>query len=137
MLLFGAGLTLRSFLKLQNVDPGFRRVNVLTAQLLAPRSKYPEGPQIAALFDRVLERVRSLPGVQSASLVNMLPLGGSSSYLSIAFEGRPKPPPEQVKMRSLSLVTPDYFSTLGIQLVRGEVFYGSCTALIESGGNHQ
>jgi putative ABC transport system permease protein len=120
VLLFGAGLTLRSFLKLQNVNPGFRAGNVLTAQILAPRSKYPEGPQIADLYDRILERVRSLPGVESASLVNMLPLGGSSSYLSIAFEGRPAPPPEQVVDAEPFVVAPDYFSTLGIQLVRGE-----------------
>ncbi len=120
VLLFGAGLTLRSFLKLQNVNPGFRPGNVLTAQILAPRSKYPEGPQIADLYDRILERVRSLPGVESASLVNMLPLGGSSSYLSISFEGRPAPPPEQVEDAEPFVVAPDYFSTLGIQLVRGE-----------------
>ena len=120
VLLFGAGLTLRSFLRLQNVNPGFRPGNVLTAQILAPRSKYPEGPQIADLYDRILERVRSLPGVESASLVNMLPLGGSSSYLSIAFEGRPAPPPEQVEDAEPFVVAPDYFSTLGIQLVRGE-----------------
>jgi putative ABC transport system permease protein len=122
VLLFGAGLTLRSFLKLQNVNPGFRPGNVLTAQILAPRSKYPEGPQIADLYDRILERVRSLPGVESASLVNMLPLGGSSSYLSIAFEGRPAPPPEVVVDAEPFVVAPEYFSTLGIQLVRGDPF---------------
>ena len=83
VLLFGAGLTLRSFLKLQNVNPGFRPGNVLTAQILAPRSKYPEGPQIADLYDRILERVRSLPGVESASLVNMLPLGGGGGFFDL------------------------------------------------------
>jgi len=124
VLLFGAGLTLHSFLKLQNVDPGFKPQGILSAQVLVPRSKYPEGTQISTLYDQLLARVRSMPDVESAAVVNILPLSGNSNFLSFNIEGRPQPRPEEVIDATVLTVAPGYFSTMGIKVVRGEEFSG-------------
>lgn len=124
VLLFGAGLTLRSFLKLQNVDPGFKPEGILSAQVLVPRSKYPEGKQISTLYDQLLTRVRSMPDVESAAVVNVLPLGGNSNFLSFNIEGRPQPRPEEVIDATVVAVAPGYFSTMAIKVLRGEEFSG-------------
>jgi putative ABC transport system permease protein len=97
---------------------------VLTAQVLVPRTKYPEGPQISSLYDQLLTRVRTLPDVESAALVSILPLSGSSNFLSFNIEGRPQPRPEEVIDATVVAVAPGYFSTMGIGVVRGEEFSG-------------
>ena len=124
VLLFGAGLTLHSFLRLQNVDPGFKPEGVLSAQVLLPRTKYPEGTQIASLYDQLLSRVRTLPDVESASLVSVLPLGGGSNYLAFSIEGRPQPRPDEVIDATAVVVSPGYFSTMHTKVMRGEEFSG-------------
>src|SRR6185369_15365359 len=76
MLLAGAGLLMRSFVKLQAVDPGFRPEQALTFELTLPDSRYKEDEQRIAFFDQLLPRLRALPGVRSASAVMGLPLSG-------------------------------------------------------------
>jgi putative ABC transport system permease protein len=122
VLLVGAGLMVRSFLRLQSVDPGFRPERMLTFQVSLPRAKYPEGPQIGAFYDSLLERLRALPGVEAASAIDSAPLSGGGNFLSFVIEGRPAPPPEQVIDAETYAITPGYFSTLGIPIVRGEDF---------------
>jgi putative ABC transport system permease protein len=122
MLLVSSGLLIRSFLKLQKSDPGFKPENVATMQVLLPRNKYPEGPQISAFFDQLLERIKAMPGVDSAGAVDSVPLGGGGNVLSFLIEGNPAPPPEQVVDAEAYTVSPGYFGTLAIPFVRGRDF---------------
>src|SRR5215468_3875825 len=88
-LLVGAGLLVRSFIRLQRVDPGFNPRNILTAFVTLPQAVYPERNQIAPFYSRLLERVRALPGAQSAGAVSSLPLAGADSDAGFVIEGRP------------------------------------------------
>jgi putative ABC transport system permease protein len=114
----GAGLMLRSFARLQNVNPGFNPKNVLTASLSLPRAKYEEGPRVVAFYRRLLDEVAAMPGVESAGLVDALPLAGGS-YLSFAIEGRP--PADRTPDAEHRVVSPGYFKAMGIPLIRGRM----------------
>src|SRR5262249_34096062 len=75
-LLIGAGLMLRSFARLQNVNPGYNAENVLTVGLSIPAARYKEEPQVVAFYERLLDQVSTMPGALSAGLVDALPLAG-------------------------------------------------------------
>jgi putative ABC transport system permease protein len=122
MLLAGAGLLMRSFIRLASVDPGFHAGQALTFELSLPDTRYGDEPQQIAFFHQLLPRLRALPGVQSASGVLSLPLTGSSTVLSFAVEGRPKLPPSQEPAMEVRVATTDYFQTIGIPLRRGRLF---------------
>jgi putative ABC transport system permease protein len=121
-LLVGAGLLIRSFIRLQRVDPGFNPRNVLTAVVTLPPAVYPERNQIAPFYSQLLERVRTLPGVQSAGAVSSLPLAGNDSDADFVIEGRPAPQPDQRPVAWYSSVSSDYFRTMGMRLVAGREF---------------
>ncbi|HKQ52491.1 MAG TPA: ABC transporter permease, partial [Pyrinomonadaceae bacterium] len=96
VLLVSAGLLIKSFLRLQQINTGFNTENVLTMVLRLPGCKYKEDPQVINFFRQALERVRSLPGVREAGMVNYLPLyGGLGSATGFTIEGKPVPPPGQ------------------------------------------
>ena len=120
-LVFGATLLVRSFAALTRVDPGFRTENVLALHLAIPRSKYETDPQVAAVCERMLDSVRSIPGVRSAGMVNRLPLGGVAQLGFIELEGTGA---ETVQLPSADWrsVTPGYFDALGIPLIEGRSF---------------
>jgi putative ABC transport system permease protein len=122
VLLIGAGLLIRSFLRLQQVNPGFDASNVLAVEVELPGAKYKDAPQAAAFFEQVLERISRLPGVESAGGVTTLPLSGSNMRTSFTVESRPPVPPGQEPLSYLRSVTPDYFRTLRIPILRGEGF---------------
>jgi putative ABC transport system permease protein len=131
VLLVGAGLMLRSFARLQQVDTGFSATNVLTMRIPLPEAKYPiprgpNAPPPAGLhfFRQLLERVKSLPGVESAGVTTMLPLGaGSGLGKRFSVEGHPLPSSlDQVQRVQLAAVSPEYFNTLGITVRRGRGF---------------
>ena len=122
MLLIGAGLLIKSFAKLLNVDPGFNPSNVLTLQLNLPRTRYPEGQHASAFYNDLIGRVKSLPGVESAAAASSLPLGGSYTDTSFLIEGRPAPQPGEGPSAWFSIVTTDYFKTMGMRMVSGRVF---------------
>jgi putative ABC transport system permease protein len=119
VLLIGAGLLIRSFFLMLDVHPGFNPKNVLTAVLWLPESKYSEDEEIASVYARVLERVKTTPGVRSASAVLGVPLGGASARFGFAIEGRPEPPPGQELRAGFQPVSPDYFRTMEIPLRAG------------------
>jgi putative ABC transport system permease protein len=122
MLLVGAGLLSRSFIRLQRVDQGFNPRNVLTAVVTLPQAVYPERNQIASFYDQLLERVGTLPGVQSSAAVSSLPLTGYDSDAGFVIQGRPAPQPDQRPVAWVSSVSPGYFRTMGMRLIAGREF---------------
>ncbi len=122
VLLVGAGLSIRSFLYLVKTSPGFNPDNVLTMRILLPWGKYPEEPKRAALYHDLLQRVKAVPGVESAAFVNYLPLGGSNSSDDYLVEGDPVPQPGRENSGRYRVATPDYFQTMRIPIIRGRGF---------------
>src|SRR6185437_4558770 len=108
MLLVGAGLMIRSFQYLRNVDAGFDSHGVLTMTAAASRAKFADPLQEASFFNRILERVRALPGVRSAGVVNNLPLRPNGSHQPIAVEGRPVVAMSEQPEVDVSVISPDY-----------------------------
>jgi putative ABC transport system permease protein len=131
-LLVGAGLLVRSFAAVVNVDPGFRAEHVLSLHLAIPRSKYPKDDQVADFVGQVVDRVASLPGVRSAGMVNRLPLAFGAQINELEFEtvGQPSPGGSLHEGFDTRTVTPDYFQTLGIQLIEGRPFTDHDTQVI-------
>lgn len=121
LLLVGAGLLVRSFVRLQRVDPGFDPEHVLTFGVSLPAASYPKPEQSALFFDRLTERLQGLPGVQAAGAVFGLPLSGISYSISAyAIDGRVLSEEEQNHLSvQLRLVTPAYFAALGVPIRRG------------------
>jgi putative ABC transport system permease protein len=121
VLLIGAGLMIRSFARLLAVDPGFKSDHVLTAFVSVPVAKYSKHEEQVAFFDRLLERLRNVPGVSAAGVVTDLPLyGGGSTGFDV--EGRPPALPGQRAMTDYRICSPDYFAAMGMRLVRGRAF---------------
>src|SRR5262245_13092647 len=121
MLLVGAGLLIRSFIRLQRVDPGFNPRNALTAVITLPLAVYNDS-QVRDFYSQLLERVKTAPGVQSAAAVSSLPLAGFDTDSGFLIEGRPAPQPDQQPVAWISSVSPDYFRTMGMRLVEGREF---------------
>lgn len=122
LLLTGAVLTAKSFWNLVHVAPGFHVEHVLTARVSLPASRYPNVPRIAAFYSELLERVRNLPGIQSAGLTAYLPLSGADNGWAFFIEGRPPLPVGVYNMAKYRPVSPGYFETIGIPLLRGRAF---------------
>jgi predicted permease len=123
MLLAGAGLLVKSFAQLRKIDTGFETDNILTMVLRLPASRYKEDPQYVAFFRQALERVRAMPGVQSAGIVNFLPLyGGLGSATSFNIEGKPEPPRGTGPSTNVRVADSAYFKALGIPLKQGRTF---------------
>jgi putative ABC transport system permease protein len=122
ILLIGGGLLVRSFFRLVSVDPGFNPNNLLTMTISLAGSEHKTQPQRAAFFDRLLERVGSVPGVESVSAINHLPLAGDLWTLGFTIEGRPAPLPGEVQGAVYRIVRPEYFRTMGATLINGRDF---------------
>ena len=130
LLSISAGLMIKSFVRLQQVDPGFRVENLLTMRITLPRTRYPNNGVVATSYENILDRIKSLPGVESDCASSSLPLGGGGYYLSRSFlaEGLPEPPAGADYPGHWMVVTPDYFDTMGISLLRGRSFTKEDTA---------
>ncbi len=122
MLLIGGGLLMKSFLLLQRVDPGFNPDQVLTLRLFLNRTHYPEGQQIRSFYAPLLDRLKTLPGAQSVAAISNLPLGGNNTDSSFFIEGQPKPPADQQPVAWFSSISPNYFSTMEMRLLKGRAF---------------
>ena len=118
-LLVGAGLMVRSLIRLVEADPGFRADNVLTLEIVLPRHEYASGEGIPEFQQRLIERVATLPGVRAAGMVNVLPMSRSSPSVPFAIEGRAPTHSGEVLRAGWRSVTPGYLEALGIPLVRG------------------
>jgi predicted permease len=115
-----------SFLYLERRDPGFRPDHVLTFEIRVPDAQYNVARQIA-YADRLLERLRAIPGVQAAATSMPLPLTGHEMTVSFDIEERPKPPAERQRS-DMAIVMPGYFAAMGIQLLKGRDFTERDTA---------
>jgi predicted permease len=121
VLLVGAGLLVKSFLRLIQVNGGFDPTHVITLKLSLPSARYPDPARRNLFVREILERISTLPGVRSASVVTRLPLGGGESHRGIEIEGRPIRPDEELDT-FYGVATPGYFRTLGIPFLRGRDF---------------
>jgi putative ABC transport system permease protein len=120
VLLTGAGLLMKSFVHLAQVDPGFHAQSVLTMDLTLPPYKYPTEQKQAAFFQKVLNRVALLPGVGTVGAVSRLPLGNSAEEMdAFAIEGKPTPANGQLALAEYRVCSAEYFRALGIPLMRG------------------
>jgi putative ABC transport system permease protein len=122
VLLIGAGLLINSFLRLLNVDSGFRADNLLTINVVLPELKYPDQARRTAFYSDLLSRIEALPGVQSAAVTNYIPLTLQGDTFGISIEGRPDPGPAERPDVVTRVISPKYFSTMGIELLQGREF---------------
>ncbi len=122
ILLTGAGLLLKSFVKLQGVSPGFNPRNVLTAEISLPALRYPDKQSQVNFFNALEQRVGSLPGVRQAGLTIILPMSGVNSDSSFRIEGRVNDKDHPTPDEEIRLVSANYFRTLEIPLLRGRFF---------------
>jgi putative ABC transport system permease protein len=122
-LLVGAGLLIQSFRRVLQVDPGFETQNLLTMQVSVNNT---DGNQVASFFKQVQDNVRSLPGVKSVAISNGLPLGGANHPIFF-IQGRPLPEPGKAPSAIRYTVSPDYFQTMGIEVIKGRVFVSQDT----------
>ena len=118
VLLVGAGLMIKSFYRLQSIDPGFNPKNVVAVQLWLPDSKYASQQQRATFFHELLERASNLPGVESVGAVSHLPLGGDDASFTPTIEGRT----EKADWTEIRATTNDYFRVMNIPIIRGRAF---------------
>jgi predicted permease len=122
ILLAGAGLLIKSFLQLQNVNPGFSPENVLTAQISLPAARYPDAPARGAFWQRLVEKARALPGVTVVGLTSNVPFNGNVSSGSYSIVGYTPGPSEARPHGRQEVVGGDYFRAMRIPLVAGRAF---------------
>ncbi len=122
VLLIGAGLMIKSFLRLQQTNLGFNAENVLAVNVTLPSSKYSEDRQQATFFHEALQRLESVTGVQSVGATTALPLTLSLSGSDFRIEGRPEPAPGTEMIINTISISPGYFRTLGITVMKGRDF---------------
>jgi putative ABC transport system permease protein len=121
VLVVGAALLVKSFWRLRQVDPGFRPEHVAVLSLSLPQSKYAEWQKISGFYSQLIERVKGLPGVHSATIAYDNPL--TSNWLdSFTVEGRPEPEAGQTPVECFRPVGHEYFRTVGIELLKGRHF---------------
>jgi putative ABC transport system permease protein len=121
-LLVGAGLLIKSFAKVNEQSPGFEPAGLLTVRIVLPDSRYPDRKAQMAFVDRLLERVRALPGVESVGMTSLLPFSNQGSQSSYQIEGRPVPPGENGPHGHIRTVDEGFFATMKIPVLKGRTF---------------
>ena len=122
VLLVGAGLLLKSFLRLQDVNPGFRPDHLLTAQISLPPARYNDDQKIIAFHQDLLNRTKNLPGVQAAGMSMSLPPNLLQISNPFGIEGRPLPHGQARPLAEEMTISSEYFTALGVPLLRGRFF---------------
>jgi putative ABC transport system permease protein len=122
VLLSGAGLLLKSFREVNRLAYGFNPDQLLEMSIALPKARYADDAKISQFFRLVLERVRALPGVASAAAAENIPFDGDEWDSSVHMTGAPEAPPGKEPSAQVSIVSTDYFKTMGIPLIRGRVF---------------
>ncbi len=122
VLLVSAGLLIRSFQLLRQVQPGFNPENALTMRMVLPFPKYAKKEARSAFYDEVLRQVKETPGVEAAGMITFLPLSFNGMNFSFSVEGRGAPSDMNLPFALFRVVSPDYFRAMGIPLLRGRYF---------------
>lgn len=123
VLLLCATLMVRGFVQLQQLDPGFSTKGVLTAQISdLPRSKYPEPAQVAAFYREVVERAAASPGVDAVAVALKAPLASGGFERSFTLRETPADSAEKLPLTNYQVISPGYFKTLGVPLLKGRTF---------------
>jgi putative ABC transport system permease protein len=122
MLLIGAGLLLKSFMRLLQTDAGFDAGHVLTLDIPLSRQRYDTPAKQADFFHRLIERAQTLPGIETAGVVNILPLSDLDESISFQIAGRPPAPPGAVPEGNYTIASPGYFAALKLALRAGRLF---------------
>jgi putative ABC transport system permease protein len=122
VLLVGAGLLVRSFARLMDVETGFDTSQTLSMRVSLPQATYRDPQARVAFFDRLIERIDAIPGVQSAGAISALPLAALGSATRYEVVGQPAPPLGEEPVTDVRIVAHEYFSSMGIRLVRGRLF---------------
>ena len=122
VLLVGAGLLIRSFQRLSTAELGFNPEGVLAVTLALPGTRFTQGAESVAYYHTLLERLRGLPGVLSASATNSIPLAGNDGDADFRIEGEPPPDPTEPNTAWIRRITRGYFYTLGMELLAGREF---------------
>jgi putative ABC transport system permease protein len=122
VLLVGAGLMMKSLYRLLSVDSGFRPERVLKLEMDLRTAQYDKDPAVIGFWQQTLDRVRALPGVESAAAGTAIPLTDDHSRTDITVEGMPLPKPGSFPHPDIHIISPDYEKTLGIRLLRGRGF---------------
>jgi putative ABC transport system permease protein len=139
MLVLVSALLIKSFGRLMDVNPGFRTENILKMNMTLPSARYREPERIVNFHNELLQRVESLPGVESAATINHLPLDGSNSTYSLLVEGKPELPPHERIDISHRSISSRYFETMDIPVIQGRGFteqYTAKTTLVIILNNH-
>ncbi len=121
-LLAGAGLAIHSFWNLARVDPGFRADHILTFSLPVPEKRLTQSEQIVTYYRQLVEKVESLPGVVRAEAATGMPLQGTNFGMPFTIVGKPVTDPSARPGAGFQMVTPGFFETFGIQMVKGRTF---------------
>ena len=122
VLLIGAGLMIKSLLRLQEVKPGFDSSNLLTMRIALPSTKYDDFNKIHAFFEQLFDRLQARPDVKSAGAINLLPFGGGGGDRTFMIEDQPTPSGQARPDEQVRFVTPGYFGAMGIPLLSGRDF---------------
>ena len=122
VLLTTAGLMMQSFVRLQHVSPGFNPDRLLAMFVALPEARYTSNQQTASFYEQLIDRVQTLPGVQSAATANIIPLAGMNSTWTLRIEGRPEPKPGEEPEASLRSISNSYFRAMQIPVLRGREF---------------
>jgi putative ABC transport system permease protein len=122
LLLAGAGLTLKSFRNAQNTPLGFNPENILVADVLLPKARYDTDEKVTRFNDQLVERIRSLPGVEAAALGSNIPFDNNEWDSSFHLTGTPPTPPGDRPEAEVNVVTPDYFRLMRMPLLGGRAF---------------
>ena len=122
LLLLGAGLMLKSFRNAQNAPLGFNPENILVADVTLPEARYDTDEKVARFNDQLIERIRSLPGVEAAALGSNIPFDNNEWDSSFHLTGTPPYPPGERPQAEVNHVTPDYFRVMRMPLLRGRTF---------------
>jgi putative ABC transport system permease protein len=121
LLLIGAGLLVRSFVRLMNVDPGFTPEHILTAEFGLPPAVIP-ADQRGTYMEKILAEIKKLPGVTSAAMISDLPMGGGETLTRLRFQGQPEPKPGEAPTVAMRVVSPGYFEIMNVPLRKGRYF---------------
>jgi putative ABC transport system permease protein len=125
MLVIGAGLLLRSFVNMLKTDPGFQASHLASMEVTLPVARYANAEAAAALHRRIIDCLLSVPGVQSTALVKPMPMGGTQEETVFTIPGRIEldtNKPNELPIASYTIVSPDYFKTTSVPLIRGRAF---------------